>query len=305
MFKLNIKVVASVFLLLLSFLSKSQLREVYENTQFTHSALFNPANIAIDPTVNLNVTAFTFQPQSKSIEGLYSSFSALVYKSIGKGGFIGLLYDNNQNGPFKQNNFAFKYAYLVQLNAKMDVGIGGSVGGKNSRINVAEITDNFDPNYNTNAANDPVIVEFNSTPIQIYTDLGVNFRLSGLRIQAVLFNITKGANSNQETEPKYYGSIEYDLQLEKLGLRFFGGIVGYDDKVKSNKIIAGARVLYNPVGVSFYYNTQGKITVNVDIPLIKSLAFDVGYSFGPYYNNEVYGDKGNISFGAKYTLFKK
>lgn len=280
-----------------------QLRDVYENTQFTHSYFYNPANIAVDPTINLNVGVYAFQPQSKTIEGLYNSISLMAFKSLGKNGSVGVLYDNNQNGAFIQNNFGIKYGYLVNFTEKMSLGIGGTVGLKQSRINEARITDNFDQFFNTP---DPLVAEFNKRPPQLYTDLGVNFRFSGLRIQAIYYNITKDNKlANQETEVKYYGSVEYLLELERLNLNFFGGIVGYDDKVNSNKIIAGARAFYNPIGLSLFYNTQGKITVNLDIPLIKSFALDVGYLFGPYYNNPVYGEKGNISFGVKYVLFKK
>ncbi len=282
---------------------QAQLRDVYENMQFTHGGFINPANIAIDPTVNFDISLFAFQPQSKSIDGLYNSISMLTTKSIGRNGNIGLLFDYNQNGAFEQINTAFKYGYLVKISQKMDFGIGLSAGVQKSTINTASIQDPL--NNGGTPLPDPVIAEFNNRPVQIYTDLGVNFRWTGLRFQGVYYNLTKQQGNTQETQPKYYTSLDYNLELERFEVRGFLGLVGYDDKVNSNKVIFGARLFYNPIGFSVFYNTQGKITANIDLRLINQLSLDLGYVFGQYYSNPVYGDKGNITIGAKYTISKK
>ena len=294
--------ILSLLTVFINLKGNAQLRDIYENMQFTHGGFINPANIAVDPTINFDLSLFAFQPQSKSIEGLYNSISLLANKALGKNGNIGLLLDYNQNGAFEQVNTAFKYGYLVKLSEKMDIGIGLSAGIQKSTINTASIQDPLNQNQ---FVPDPVIQDFNNRPVQIYTDLGVNFRWTGLRIQGVYYNITKAQGNTQETQPKYYFSLDYNLELDRIGVRAFGGLVGYDDKVNSNKIIFGFRLFYNPIGFSAYYNTQGKITTNIDLRLINQLSLDLGYVFGPYYSNPVYGDKGNISLGAKYTIFKK
>lgn len=283
-----------IFIIAYPYFAFTQLKDVYESVYFNNSSFINPANIVKEEKYFGEVNLLTYAPASNNNDGAYKSFSAILSKSLGKNGSVGLLFDANSIALFNQTSFAAKYAYLAKFSEDLQLYMGFSVGFKNSKIDQTSII------TITNTVVDPLVNQYNSKPGELYSDFGLNLQYKNFHIQGAYFDLTRKQDNNKQVVPKLFAAIDYTFNTDLVVFKPFAGFTQYFDE--SNKIIGGGQFFFNPIAISYFYSTLKKHTVSVDLFVSEDFLINIGYVFGPYYNNPVFGQTGNIIAGLKYTI---
>ena len=292
--KLHKRVLILIFIITYPYIAFTQLKDIYESVYFNNSSFLNPANIVKEDKYFGEINLLTYSPASNNNNGAYKSFSTILSKSLGKNGSAGLLFDVNSIALFNNPSFAAKYAYLAKFSENLQLSMGFSVGFKNSRIDQTSIIST------ENTVVDPLVNQYNSKPGELYSDFGVKLQYKKLHIQGAYFDLTRKQDNNKQVDPKLFAGIDYEFNSDLVVIKPFAGFTQYFDG--SSKIIGGGQFFFNPIAFSYFYSTLKKHTVSVDLYVSDDFLINIGYVFGPYYNNPVFGQTGNIIAGLKYTI---
>ncbi len=263
----------------------------YQNRYLSNPAY---AGAAENLTVNL-----AYKREWTKVEGTPATNNITADYGFGKVG-VGLNINNDKDGLIDINRYAVTYAYHLPVNDQSTLSFGLSAGVTTEKINTGNITGD---------AGDAQVDLYNDQTAHLDGDFGAYYTWNDFTLQAVLPNLRKLLNEEDEDERVYTPSTFYTA----LSYKFTGKVAAVEPMVVyrgvknyDNIIDAGVNAAFfgNQFNLMAMYHSTKNASFGAGFEIQKKYQLQLAYT-APVSGTLRKYSSGSVQVGLKMSFLEK